>query len=78
MTDRLESQLFESVLAFARKGDPGHEGIPEWPVSTSLEEHTMVFGSPTELRSNHDVELIPLAQKNLAGSFEKLLERKKA
>ena len=78
MTDRLESQLFESVLAFARKGDPGHEGIPEWPVSTSLEEHTMVFGSPTELRSNHDVELIPLAQKNLVGSFEKLLERKKA
>lgn len=75
MTDRLESELFESVLAFARKGDPGHGGIPGWPASTPSKEYTMVFGSPTELKCNHDTELIPLARKNLAGVYGKLAER---
>ncbi len=72
MTERLEQELFESVLAFARKGDPGHGGIPPWPAVTPSEEHTMVFGSPTELKCNHDTELIPLAQRHLAGVHEKL------
>ena len=75
MTDRLESEMFESVLAFARKGDPGHEGIPSWPAVTPSEEHTMVFGSPTELKCNHDTELIPLARKNLAGVYGKLWQK---
>lgn len=76
MTDRLENEMFQSVLAFARKGDPGHEGIPPWPVSTQEEEHVMVFGSPTELRCNHDAELIPVARRNLAGTYEKLAKGK--
>lgn len=72
MTDRLEKELFESVLAFARKGEPEHEGIPLWPAVTPKEEHTMVFGSPTRLKCNHDAELIPLARRCLADVHEKL------
>lgn len=75
MTARLEGEMFESVLAFARTGDPGHKGLPEWPASTPDQEYTMLFGSPTEMRCNHDEELIPLAQKHLAGVYAELTRR---
>lgn len=76
MTERLEKEMFSSVIAFARTGDPGHEGIPRWPASTPDRECTMMFGSPTVMRCNHDTELIPLAGKHLSGVYGELVRRR--
>lgn len=75
MTARLEREIFESVMAFARTGRPGHEGIPPWPACTAEKEYTMMFGSPTEVRCNHDGKLLPLARQCLGGVHEELARR---
>ena len=73
MTEKLEAQIFNSVIAFARTGKPNHEGIPYWPASTPEEEQTMVFGKNTRLRCNHDTELIPLLAKYMGPVFERIM-----
>lgn len=75
MTERLESEMFESVIAFARTGDPNHSGIPEWPASTGTEEYTMMFGPKTELRCNHDEKLISLAEEHVSRAFAEMMRR---
>ena len=73
VTEKLEAQIFNSVIAFARTGEPNHEGIPYWPASTPEEEQTMVFGKNTQLRCNHDAELIPLLAKYMGPVFERIM-----
>ena len=71
VTEKLEAQIFESVMAFVRTGNPNHTALPDWPASTPEEEHTMVFDRQTKLCTNHDVELIPM----YAGYIETILEQ---
>ncbi len=71
VTDRLEGQIFESVMAFARTGDPNNSKIPDWPVSKPGRENTMAFGQKTEVRCNHDAELMPLFAKYMGPIFAK-------
>lgn len=73
VTENLEAQIFNSVIAFARTGKPNHEGIPYWPASTPEEEQTMVFGKNTQLRCNHDAKLIPLLAKYMEPVFERIM-----
>lgn len=63
VTEKLEEQIFQSVIAFARTGCPDNEAIPQWPASTPEEEHVMVFDTDTKVRTNYDAELIPMAAK---------------
>ena len=70
---KLEAQIFDSVIAFARTGDPNHAGIPHWPVSAPGEERTMVFCKNTQVRCNHDAELIPLLAKHMGPMFERMM-----
>lgn len=63
VTERLEAQIFDSVIAFARTGNPNHPGIPYWPSSKPGEEQTMVFCKDTQVKCNHDAELILLLAK---------------
>lgn len=63
VTEKLEKQIFESVMAFARTGDPNNKEIPFWPSSTPEKEQTMVFWKETGLRCNYDAELVLLAEK---------------
>ncbi len=74
VTERLEQEIFESVMAFARTGAPGHDGILGWPASTPDAEHTMVFGRETGLRTNFDAELIPALAKHMGPVFERLMK----
>ena len=71
VVEQLETQIFESIMTFARTGDPNNPKIPEWPASTETEEHTMIFGRQTGVHVNHDAELIPLFAKYMGPIFEK-------
>ncbi len=71
VTEKLESQIFECVMAFARTGNPNHEGIPAWPASTPEEEQVLMFDSNTRLVCNHDRELLPAFVKYMRPIFMK-------
>ncbi len=63
--EKLEEQIFRSVMAFAHTGDPNNDAIPQWKASTPEEEHTILFSGDTRVVTNHDHQLIPLAAKHL-------------
>ncbi len=63
VTEKLESEIFGAVMAFARSGDPSHPGIPRWIPCTPECEYTMIFDRDTRLVTNHDAELISLLAK---------------
>lgn len=71
VTEKLEKQIFESVMAFAYTGNPNNKEVPEWPASTPEKEYTMMFDRQTRLRCNHDADLIPLLAKYMGPVFEK-------
>ena len=74
VTEKLESQIFECVMAFAKTGDPTHDGIPTWKPSTPEEEYTMMFDENTRLLCNHDRELMPVFAKYMMPLFMKQFE----
>ena len=75
VSEKLESQIFDAVMAFARTGTPSHPGIPSWPAAKPDDIPTMVFDRKCEVRHNYDDELISL-YLDIAGhfSFEALAE----
>ena len=75
VTERLEKEIFDSVIAFARTGNTNNSAIPYWPESTPEEERTMVFGKQTELRCNFDEKLVPLAAELIGSILEKEAEK---
>ena len=54
VSDKLESEIFGALLAFAKNGTPDHAGLPHWPEVEAEDADTMVFdrkdGSKTQLR----------------------------
>ena len=42
--DCLAGQMMDAWIAFARGGDPRHDGIGDWPAYESNERSTMIFG----------------------------------
>ncbi len=60
VSDRLEGQMFDAFMRFARTGDPNGPGIPEWNPVTIGDEATMVFDRACEVRHNYDDELLRL------------------
>ncbi|SHO45354.1 carboxylesterase/lipase family protein [Anaerocolumna xylanovorans] len=63
VTQKLETQMVESLIAFAKTGTPSNVSIPEWPASTSEEEKTMIFDANTRLICNNDKKLLQLLKK---------------
>ena len=75
VTERLERQIFDTVMAFVRTGDPNNPSIPPWEPDTPGEFHTMVFGKSTGARHNFDRELVErLSGALLDGLNESLLK----
>ncbi len=68
--EKLEKLIFDSVMAFARTGDPGHPGLPSWPASTPELEQTMIFDDRPFLHTNHDRELMPLFEAYMKPIFD--------
>ena len=52
----LGGRVSDAWIAFARKGDPNHPGLPKWPAFTAKESALMVFDSKCEVRMNPDGE----------------------
>lgn len=45
----LADMMSEAWLAFARNGDPNHDGLPEWPVYETETRATMVFSDTPQV-----------------------------
>ena len=63
VTDRLEKQMCDAWLNFARTGKPSSDELPDWPACTPDDEATMIFDKTCEVRHNYDHELIALHKK---------------
>jgi para-nitrobenzyl esterase len=52
--DVLAAQMSGAVAAFAANGDPGHEGLPDWPAYDSDRRATMMFGLDSRVVDDPD------------------------
>lgn len=55
--ERLQSQMFEAFMSFARTGKPESDKLPAWEAVTAEKEPTMIFDRECELRYNFDDKL---------------------
>ena len=60
VSERIENEMFSSLIGFARHGSPDNPFIPRWPASSPEKEYVMVFGNNnSQVRCNYDHELLP-------------------
>lgn len=52
-----------SFVNFARTGNPGHSGLPDWPAFTSENHATLLFDDYSTVGINHDKTLLDLVTK---------------
>ncbi len=57
----MSERVSDAWIAFARTGNPNHEGLPEWPAYTVEGGATMIFDNVSEVRFNHDTPLLEAA-----------------
>jgi para-nitrobenzyl esterase len=50
----LAAKMSEAWIAFARKGDPNHPGLPKWPAFTAEKGATMLFDNRCEVKNDPD------------------------
>ncbi|HMB29051.1 MAG TPA: carboxylesterase family protein, partial [Blastocatellia bacterium] len=50
----LAARVSEAWIAFARKGDPNHPGLPKWPAFTADKGGTMIFDNKCEVKNDPD------------------------
>ena len=53
----MAANISDAWIAFARKGDPNHPGLPAWPQFNSKQENEMFFDTRSEVRNGYDHEL---------------------
>ncbi len=52
----LASQMSRALVAFARTGDPNHDGLPKWAPFTESNRAMMIFDSTSEVKIDPDKE----------------------
>jgi para-nitrobenzyl esterase len=50
----LGAKMADAWIAFARKGDPNHAGLPKWPVFSAEKGPVMIFDNKCEVRNDPD------------------------
>ncbi len=63
VTERVEKLIFDSVMAFAKNGNPENPEMPNWPACTPEEEATLVIDKESVVKVNFDHELVPMLAK---------------
>ena len=76
VTERVEKLIFDSVMAFAKTGNPQNPEVPEWPACTPEKEFTLVIGKETAIRENFDHELIPVLGKCMGPVYARNMEKR--
>ena len=71
--EKLQEQIFRSVMAFARTGSPATDLLPAWPNCTPEEEHTMVLDASPRCLVNYDHALLAEAEKVLQPVFPRIM-----
>jgi para-nitrobenzyl esterase len=51
---RLASQMSRALVAFARNGNPNHDGIPNWEPFTETNRAMMIFDTTSEVKIDPD------------------------
>ena len=74
---RVQEQVFESVLAFARCGDPANPAIPAWPPCGADGEHTLLIDAATRVRTDFDHTLIEAQTRYMGPVFERLMREQR-
>jgi para-nitrobenzyl esterase len=50
----LAAKVSEAWINLARRGDPNHPGLPEWPAFNSSDKATMIFDNQSEAKNDPD------------------------
>ncbi len=58
--ERLEQQMTDAWLNFARTGDPNSRNLPHWPACAPGDEACMLFDRTCRVAHNHDHDLVRL------------------
>ena len=70
--------MFDSIMAFARTGNPENPEVPKWAACMPEKESTLVIGRETTVRENFDHELIFALERCMktvyAGNMEKRMK----
>ena len=69
VSEHLEDQMAGAWVQFAKTGDPNHGLIPFWPKVTADSVPTMCFDKETDLRIDHDRELMEIYPEPLRKGF---------
>ncbi len=75
VTERVEKLIFDSVMAFAKTGNPENTEVPEWAACTPEKESTLVIGKETKVRENFDHELIPVLARCMSPIYARNKEK---
>ncbi|MCM1254418.1 MAG: carboxylesterase family protein [Clostridium sp.] len=75
VTERIEKLMFDSIMAFAKTGNPQNPETPKWAASTPDKEYTLVIGKETAVRENFDHKLVPVLERCMKSVYEKNMER---
>ena len=57
-TEKLESLIFDTVMAFARTGNPNHPGLPQWDPSEPEKENVLLLDGHPRQAANFDHRLL--------------------
>ena len=74
LAEKVQEEAFQSVMAFARTGNPDNGTVPHWPACREGKESVLVLDGNTRVLENYDHELV----RALESCAEEIARRKTA
>jgi para-nitrobenzyl esterase len=62
----LAAKVSDAWINFARKGDPNHPGLPNWPKYNGEKGPVMLFDTKCEVKNDPDLELRKVVDQAIA------------